>query len=580
MRKPLLLLLLPLLLLLLCPALLRAQTPGGAYTSPSASSATSASLGALGPLTNVANYISLSAASQSRFMVACVTFSSGSALISSTGAAGCTFSQADVGLTVDGYLHGDSSSPYRTAASTTILSVQSTTMATLSKNATASAAGNAGSLALYTDQSTGIQNAVTAACASISGVAVGNSGSTQPAELYFPAGIYSWLTPPTASCAPNITVRFSPGAYWVVPPRSSWSGHNYFPLSGGLFNMYGILQVDGGQYDFAYTATNFIEFWGSHIEGVNVVDPVFVTTGGQASAFEYIHGLNGAGASVFDFTVRSNVTDRPLYLTAKGTSVFNPNIGENSSDCGIKAAGYQQTISNGTVVSFGSTTADICVDNQGTQPSAISLDGMVLVPSAVNGIDFIGGTGPGTGIIDHSYFTATTGAQPATWTSLLMPSTSTHGPHIVKIANSTLEHGSGAGVDINFGAATNVVIDGGGNSCNHTPCTFSGSGGFQGSVTIIGSQPSIASGFGTSPSIVANSLSPDDFSVNIGGGGAATSGVLTMPPAVNGWRCTITSQGSFATPTTAAPTSSTSVTLTTTVAWSANLVLNGSCKAY
>jgi hypothetical protein len=51
--------------------------------------------------------------------------------------------------------------------------------------------------------------------------------------------------------------------------------------------------------------------------------------------------------------------------------------------------------------------------------------------------------------------------------------------------------------------------------------------------------PTIASGFGTSPSIVtANGTAA--FQVNIGSGGVATSGVLTMPAATTGWACVIT----------------------------------------
>lgn len=47
------------------------------------------------------------------------------------------------------------------------------------------------------------------------------------------------------------------------------------------------------------------------------------------------------------------------------------------------------------------------------------------------------------------------------------------------------------------------------------------------------SNPTVSSGFGTSPSITGNGASA--FIVNVGTGGAATSGVVTLPTATTGW---------------------------------------------
>jgi len=55
-----------------------------------------------------------------------------------------------------------------------------------------------------------------------------------------------------------------------------------------------------------------------------------------------------------------------------------------------------------------------------------------------------------------------------------------------------------------------------------------------------GKQPvSIGSGFGTSPSITAQN-GYEHFALNVGTGGSATTGVVTLPLAVNGWFCTAT----------------------------------------
>lgn len=100
--------------------------------------------------------------------------------------------------------------------------------------------------------------------------------------------------------------------------------------------------------------------------------------------------------------------------------------------------------------------------------------------------------------------------------------------------------------------------------------------------------PTIASGFGTSPSIVASN-GTEDFTINVGTGGAATSGVLTMPAANAGWICSATDATTNSTTvfiTKAVGTSTTSVTLTNysdaavASAWAASDVLQVQCKAY
>lgn len=56
---------------------------------------------------------------------------------------------------------------------------------------------------------------------------------------------------------------------------------------------------------------------------------------------------------------------------------------------------------------------------------------------------------------------------------------------------------------------------------------------------ISGAAPTISSGFGTSPSISANNGTAA-FRVNVGTGGAATTGVVGLPTATTGWNCTCT----------------------------------------
>lgn len=55
-------------------------------------------------------------------------------------------------------------------------------------------------------------------------------------------------------------------------------------------------------------------------------------------------------------------------------------------------------------------------------------------------------------------------------------------------------------------------------------------------VTFSTTAPTIASGFGTNPSIVASN-GTSAFTINVGTGGTASAGVITMPAATTGWIC-------------------------------------------
>lgn len=100
--------------------------------------------------------------------------------------------------------------------------------------------------------------------------------------------------------------------------------------------------------------------------------------------------------------------------------------------------------------------------------------------------------------------------------------------------------------------------------------------------------PTISSGFGTSPSIVASNGTAA-FTVNVGTGGTATSGVIGLPTASTGWACyandvTTTSTTVFLTKQTATTTTSATFGNFTTAgvagAWAASDVLQVRCTAY
>lgn len=110
-----------------------------------------------------------------------------------------------------------------------------------------------------------------------------------------------------------------------------------------------------------------------------------------------------------------------------------------------------------------------------------------------------------------------------------------------------------------------------------------------GKLLIGAAAPTISSGFGTTPS-VPNNNGPAAFTVNVGTGGTASTGVIAMgSTATTGWACMVAPNGApqAAAVTYSAPTSTTTVTLTNytlstgvALAWTSGTVLQLECFAY
>lgn len=96
--------------------------------------------------------------------------------------------------------------------------------------------------------------------------------------------------------------------------------------------------------------------------------------------------------------------------------------------------------------------------------------------------------------------------------------------------------------------------------------------------------PAITSGFGTSPNIIQQNGTVA-FEVNVGSGGTATSGVIGLPKATNGWNCFVTDETSPTALTRQTANTTTSATFTnynyagTATAWTADDILIVSCFA-
>jgi hypothetical protein len=110
-----------------------------------------------------------------------------------------------------------------------------------------------------------------------------------------------------------------------------------------------------------------------------------------------------------------------------------------------------------------------------------------------------------------------------------------------------------------------------------------------GNILLIGgATPTISSGFGTSPSI-ANNNGTAAFTINVGTGGTATSGVIGLPTATTGWNCqatdiTTNSATVFITKQTASTTTTATIgnfnTSAAAAAWAASDILRVSCFAF
>ena len=98
-----------------------------------------------------------------------------------------------------------------------------------------------------------------------------------------------------------------------------------------------------------------------------------------------------------------------------------------------------------------------------------------------------------------------------------------------------------AGWNIVFTDGTNVYLAPqsiAGNAANATTATQVKGNVYDsaGNLIISSTAPTIASGFGTSPSILANNTGA--FQITIGTGGTSYTGIINMPTAPNGWACT------------------------------------------
>jgi hypothetical protein len=143
---------------------------------------------------------------------------------------------------------------------------------------------------------------------------------------------------------------------------------------------------------------------------------------------------------------------------------------------------------------------------------------------------------------------------------------------------------NGATVSINTGTANGLITLGG---TADTTQLLSGNIDLGGAnLTISTTAPTVSSGFGTSPSI-SHGASTASFSINVGTGGTASSGVVGLPAAVDAWSCFASDTGTTPTGQTEVTAgSTTTITVTnysrtagTPLAWTASEIIQLGCFA-
>lgn len=327
-------------------------------------------------------------------------------------------------------------------------------------------------------------------------------------------------------------------------------------------------------------------------------------TGSTGTGGSFI--VNVAPVDTSHATTAASGTGTTVTVTFSGGKTYP--VGGTITVAGVTPSGYNQvaatvTASSAGSVSYANATTGaqtvagtvIGVGTQNDEAAALTIDstklatfvGQVTVGGALNASNAIlGNSDVRAGQSNFFYWTSRAG--------LLSP-----GDGIIKLVNN-------AGTDflrLQFGGSTSsfCAIKSGSaaimamrraddsGDCPVTGSTFTASSSFNfTNVLFSATAPTISSGFGTGATVPANNGTAV-FTINVGTGGIASTGVLTMPAAAAGWAChvnNLTSISATVTLTKVTATTTTSVTIgnytdvSAAGPWNASDVLQLQCAAY
>lgn len=313
---------------------------------------------------------------------------------------------------------------------------------------------------------------------------------------------------------------------------------------------------------------------GSVISGVSLDGSAIGSITPSSSAFTYLtaNSLDANGYSA-EFSLYGNTTNPGIaFKDGRGTAAIP--VASLSGDTlgNIDAFGY-----SGTVFGYGASIHFVAAGNfSGTSyPTKLNFNTTATgstTPVNVGSLDNTGLSLPTAGIM-------AAGAFSDAYTDGVVADYATGNGRISVGAADTVTIYTG-------GIATTQMeqISSTGNTVLGIRYGTAGSGKLASSVTA----PTIASGFGTSPAVTQNNGTAT-FLINVGTGGTASSGVVTMPAATTGWSCDVspTAAPQAAAVMYSAPTSATSITITNytqstgaALAWVASTVIAVNCIGY
>ncbi|HWY33936.1 MAG TPA: hypothetical protein VNX68_04775 [Nitrosopumilaceae archaeon] len=98
-----------------------------------------------------------------------------------------------------------------------------------------------------------------------------------------------------------------------------------------------------------------------------------------------------------------------------------------------------------------------------------------------------------------------------------------------------------------------------------------------GNLTFSSTAPTVTSGFGTTPGTIVAGSTSTSFRILVGAGAATTTGVIGLPTAVNFWNCDLWDMTTPLDVTRQTASTTSSVTFTATIGWTAGDTLIGRC---
>lgn len=304
---------------------------------------------------------------------------------------------------------------------------------------------------------------------------------------------------------------------------------------------------------------------------LNAFGTLFESGGNSATAAAAIGGNARISQCTFNSTASTGAAGLSLsgsYMGAQSVNCLNCNI-----NC--TAGGSTFGVNLFDVTGTGPTLTEAVFSGNITNcPTGASVTGRSIL--YMNGSSTFTGTGSGTGI------NVNTGGQVRDTNGITFASYTNE----LSIDSKTMTYAAfNAFSPKVFYSSTGSTMQG----ANTVTQTYAqGASFYAGGVASSGAVPTIASAFGTSPSVTAGTAFA--FRVNVGTGGVATTGVVTLPttPLGNGWNCDatdLTNNATFVTDQTASTTTSASFanysrTTGLAVAWTASDILKINCTPF